>query len=176
MAMNRTFKVVIMIFSFIGLISCTQTTNISDQEPYKTAIGKHFILQKDMYVYQFNDPESSLRIGLVTDMSNPSIGIPNIIDKKYIGIKGAYITIKGVAEKGEICTIKNIIKKQTFENSTCKYYISLNNNIISSIQEIDTYDIVNISHNPPDTKTWSDPPIFKADAALPLPSDGIWWK
>jgi len=159
----------------LTLVGCTHVTDLSRQEPYIQAIGKQFVLRQDMYIYQFNDPGSSLRIGDIRSTNNPP-NIPDVIDERYIGTEGAYITLRGVARKGEIFTVKSVIKKQTFEDVTYKYYISLNNNsTIPPTEQIDTYDISNFN-NPPDTKTWSDPPIFQANAALPLSSDVIWWK
>jgi hypothetical protein len=131
-----------------------------------------------MYIYQFIDSEKIGCIGDVNNMVSPfDEGIPKVIDKKYIGTQGQYIRLRGVARKGSIVTIKSVIEEETFENMTCKYYISLDHNTtIPSTEQIDTYDITNIYHNPPDTKSWSDPPIFQATAALPLASDPVWWK
>lgn len=172
--MNRICKIVITILIFMDLASCTQATKMNQQEPYKTAIGKNFFLQKDLYIYQFNDPGSSLCIGDANNMANYSIGIPKVIDEKYIGTKGQYITIKGVVKKGDVMTIKNIIKKQTFEDLNFIYNVVFGKNSYSN-QALDASDIINLK-NPPFTTTWSDPPIFDAKYALPLASDGVWWK
>jgi hypothetical protein len=168
---------ILSLFLFLFLLNgYSRITDLSSQEPYSQAIGRRFVLQQNMYVYEFNDLGRPFRIG--NRIPNPAcIGIPEMIDERYIGTQGRYVTLRAVARRGSILTIKSVIKKETFENMTCKYYISLDHNsTIPATEQIDTYDITNIYHNPPDTKSWFDPPIFQATAALPLASDPVWWK
>ena len=73
--------------------------------------------------------------------------------------------------------IKNILEESVFLAGSFTFiYVSLVNKGSLPFHNLDANDLVNTFHNPPHTKTWSDPPIFDPKAALPLPSDGVWWK
>lgn len=79
---------ILVILLPLCLVACNNYEDLSSKQPYVESIGKHFITQKDLYVYEFNNPTASLRIGPGNEMGNYSIGIPKLIDEKYIGIKG----------------------------------------------------------------------------------------
>lgn len=164
------------------LIGCTK--NLSRRAPYREAIGKQFVLQQDLYVYYCNDYEEGswlsfpckLRLGTTTNLpATFDNGLPRTVKEKYIGTKNSYITLAGILRKGTTFTIKRIIKQKTVDNVYYFYLIAPTQGPFAG-QEIEPSDFVAIFENPPYTKTWSDPPIFDPRYALPLPSDGVWWK
>jgi len=100
--------------------------------------------------------------------------LPKEISSTNIGNKFSEMTIVGIVKKGEVFQIKKIVEKITIESSYDYYYgLFLDKNLLLETSFLTTERLF---HNPPFTKTWSDPPIFDPKAALPLPSDGIWWK
>lgn len=167
-------RILLLLTASFFASSCVK--DLSHQSPYSKAIGKNFILQQDMYIYN-NIGYADLNIGF------PRI-IPQEVDKKYIGYKDNQIIIKGVASKNSTIKITNIISEMTGQGNHVSYLAIVNGSTSNVI--IDT-GIMNILNNPPisilpnskdatPVPIWSDPPIFKAEYALPLPSDGIWWK
>ena len=165
---------VVCIAVLFVLYFCTGDYNISKKEPFKKAIGEHFVLQKDFQIYQFNSEKSKYFLGEVNKMGDFSYGLPKVIDKNSIGVEGTSLTIVGIAKVGTVLTIKKIIKNKSTAGTSYSYNALLSNNPFT--KEVDTSELVDKHNNPPYTKTWSDPPIFDPKAALPLPSDGLWWK
>lgn len=173
-------RIFLLIVASMLLISCAQ--DLSREEPYIKAIGKHFVLQKDLYVYQFNDADDhpwlcpwpcKLRIGNIRGTF--FYDLPATVEEKYIGAQNSNVALKGILWKGTTFSIKRIVVQKTIDSDYCLYLISPDQGPFAT-QEINPSDIVEIVTNPPYTKTWSDPPIFKEKYALPLPSDGVWWK
>ena len=163
------------------LASCT--IDLNRQEPYFRAIGKQFVLQQDLYIYYFNDYNKypylvplpcKLYLGTTAGFGSLSYDLPEKVEEKYIGSKNSYFTLLGILSKGTVMSVKRIVEHKTLDNSYTLYIVSPNQGSFEN-QEIDSFGICDFS-NPPFTKTWSDPPIFKAEYALPLPSDGVWWK
>ncbi|NBV29833.1 hypothetical protein EBS02_12625, partial [bacterium] len=159
-----------IILSLVLLCSgCSITKNISDQPPYNQCIGKKFVLKEDMYI--FKDDDTSLY-----SIAPQNSGLPNVprfIDPKYIGRHIHNLTVTAIVSKGSIFNVIRVINAITFDDSYTRYLIAFDN--IPSIKNgIITTEILNLD-NPPYTPHWSDPPIFEARYALPLPSDGIWW-
>jgi hypothetical protein len=180
--MKRCILRVIVIFLGCALTSCT--IDLSKKKPYREAIGKQFVLQQDFYIYYFNDygehsylsSPCKLCLGTTHTLAGTfSYGLSERVDEKYIGSKNFWVTLEGVLHKGTVVTLKRVLEQRTFENTYFYYIISPNQGPFAG-QEIDPYDITHMFSNPPYSKTWSDPPIFESNAALPLPSDGIWWK
>ena len=166
----------ILLLLTVSLFVSSCVKDLSHQSPYSMAIGKSFILQQDLYIYN-NIGYSDLNIGL------PRI-IPQEVDEKYIGYKDNQIIIKGVALKNSTVKISNIISEVTGQGDYVSYIALINGNTPNVTIAM---EILNFQKNPPITlegrnkdappvPIWSDPPIFKAEYALPLPSDGIWWK
>jgi len=157
----------LIIFFLILLVGCEKKIDLSSTEPYAKAIGKSFVLQQDYYIFRFND-SNELIVG-------NQFGFPKEVSQKYIGCKFREATLIGIAKKSSIIKIKNIVEENVTLAGTFDYfYVSLQGS--TEFNKLDAFDLVNIINNPPITKTWSDPPIFDPKAALPLPSDGIWWK
>ena len=162
---------VVMIFP-----TCQPTLkNVSNQAPYLEAIDKKFLLQRDLYIYQMN-VNRTLEIGPGTDMSQYSIGVPDEVAEKHIGLRTRHLTIKGIARTGQIITIKKIFYKPDYYFPYAMYYVVLEGHSQFSGQKIDAGEILNSEGNPPKTERWSTPPVFKKDMALPLASDGLWWR
>lgn len=175
-------KLFFPIVASILLVSCMQ--DLSKKEPYVKAIGKHFVLQKDLYLYQFNDAGKhpylspwpcKLCIGYVTPKDTIFYDLPSSVEEKYIGAQNSHVTLKGILWKGSTFTIKRIVEQKSFDNAYYLYLISPDQGPFVG-EEIEPSDIEEIVTNPPYVPTWSDPPIFDPKAALPLPSDGVWWK
>ena len=170
------FAGLIAMMIVIGFSACRPSLkDVSNQDPYREAIGKKFSLQRDLYIYQMNESRA-LEIGPGTDMSQYSIGVPSEVNEKHIGLNTHHLTIKGIAKTGQNITIQKILYKQDYYFPYGIYYIALEGHPQFSLQEIDAGEILNSERNPPKTEGWSTPPIFKADMALPLASDGVWWK
>ncbi len=154
---------------------CSITKNISNQPPYNHCIGKKFILKEDMYVFKFHDSPDYF----IAPEHSGITGLPPYVDKKYLendyfGKHNYYLTILGIVPKGSIFNIIRVVRRTTFELSYVMYLIAFDN--LPSIKNgIITTEILNFD-NPPDALYWSDPPIFEAKFAEPLPSDGVWWK
>lgn len=161
------FRFSLILFCSILFIGCTRRIDLSSQQPYFQAIGRSFVLQQDYYIFRFND-SNELVIG-----SQPEF--PKQISSKYIDCKFHGATIVGIAKKNSIIKIEKIVEENVTLAGTFDYfYVSLQGS--TEFKKLDAFDLVSIINNPPTTKTWSDPPIFDPKAALPLPSDGIWWK
>lgn len=157
---------ILVFFCLANFIGCTKKTDLSSTEPYAQAIGKSFVLQQDYYIFKFND-SPDLLIGKISE-------IPDEVNSKYIGFRFHEGVIIEIVKQKELFQIQRIIETQTIEDSYYDYYVSIPpRNILINASFLATDEIF---HNPPFTKTWSDPPIFDPKAALPLPSDGIWWK
>ena len=159
------------ILSFTLLCSaCSTTKNISNQPPYNQCIDKKFVLKEDMYIFKFDDSSQC-------SIAPQNSGIPNLprfIDPKYIGRHIHNLTVTAIVPKGSVFDITRVVRIKTFEISYVMFLIAFDN--IPSIKNgIITTEILNLD-NPPDALNWSDPPIFEAKFAEPLPSDGIWWK
>ncbi len=160
---SHFFLVLCCLICFIG---CEKKIDLSFKQPYIQAIGKFFVLQQDYYIFRFND-SNDLFIGKISE-------IPDEVNPQYIGLRFHEGTIIGIVKQGELFQMQKIIESETIEDSYYDYYISISpQNVLLNASLVATKEIF---HNPPFTKTWSDPPIFDPKAALPLPSDGIWWK
>jgi len=149
--------------------------DVSNQDPYRTSVGQKFVLQRDLYIYKFND-SAALRLGTAGDMPPYSIGVPQDVSSEHTGLKTDYLTILGVAEKGQTFTIKKVEYKKDYYFPSISYIVVLDNNLLFREKELATLQLVNLKNNPPQTKGFSTPPIFQPDMALPLASDGEWWK
>jgi len=162
----RKFYTCFFLTCLAPLIGCEKRTDLSSTEPYARVIGKSFVLQQDYYIFCFDNSTNSL-IGRVNEF-------PAEVSNKYVGEKFGHAKILGCASKGQEFFIQKVEREETFESSYENYYaILIPKNIFIEVSLLATSEIF---HNPPFTKTWSDPPIFDPKAALPLPSDGIWWK
>lgn len=160
------FKLFLAFFCSISFIGCEKKIDLSSQEPYSQVIGKSFVLQQDYYIFKFND-SPDLLIGKISE-------IPDEVNPKYIGFRFHEGVIIAIVKQQELFQIQKIIETETIEDSYYDYYASIPpRNILINASFLATRETF---HNPPFTKTWSDPPIFDPKAALPLPSDGIWWK
>ena len=165
-----------------SLASCT--VNLSRRQPYMQAVGKHFILQHDFYIYYFNDYGKyaylsfpcKLCLGTTHTLAGDfGYGLSKIVDQKYVGSKNFWVTLEGFLPKGSVVTITRVVEHKTLDGHYFFYIISPDQGPFRG-HDINPSDIMHIFRNPPYTQYWSDPPIFEAQAALPLPSDGIWWK
>ena len=158
-------------FSLALLCSaCSITKNISNQPPYNQCIGKKFVLKEDMYIFQ--DDDTSLYS--IAPQDSGINNLPRFIDPKNIGRHIHSLTVTTIVPKESIFTIIKVVRRTTFEMSYVMFLIAFDN--IPAIKNgIITTEMLNFD-NPPDTLNWSDPPIFKAKFAEPLPSDGVWWK
>jgi hypothetical protein len=148
------------------------------------AVGKHFVLQHDFYIYYFNDYGKyaylsfpcKLRLGTTHTLAGDfGYGLAQRVDQKYVGSKNFWVTLEGFLPKGSVVTITRVVEHKTVDGHYFFYIISPDQGSFRG-KDINPSDIVQIFRNPPYTKTWSDPPIFKPSEALPLASDGIWWK
>ena len=162
------FGLSLLLFLSACLVACDKYTDLSIEQPYAEAIRKYFILQQDYYIFKFSD-ENDLVIGKAAQL-------PKDIDSRYIGSNFSNIKIIGIAKSGQLFQIEKITKKKTIEDTYYTYSISLHSLNNNYLYKINASLLCNSMKNPPFTKTWSDPPIFNPKAALPLPSDGIWWK
>ncbi len=154
---------------------CSITKNISNQPPYNQCIGKKFILKEDMYIFKFHGSFQ----GAIARPNNGMMGLPRYVNKKYLeddhfGKNNHYLTILGIVPKGSIFTIITVINRRTFEGAYVDFLIDFDDFPITK-KGLLSIDICNLK-NPPYTPHWSDPPIFEAKFAEPLPSDGVWWK
>ncbi len=149
--------------------SCHRTVDLSHQEPYSEAIGKKFVLQQDLYIYTFRK-STHLYLG-------NAFGLPNKVDQKYIKTKYSDGFIIGIAQVGQTIEIDQFLEEYAPLASSSNYcFIKLIDKNVINFGQLDATDLVNIKDNPPYTKTWGDPPIFNPKYALPLPSEGVWWK
>ncbi len=158
------FRFLLLLLCFVFLAGCEKKIDLSSIEPYAQAIEKSFVLQQDYYIFRFDD-SNNLLIGRINEF-------PTDVSSKYIGQKFDHATIIGCVVKGQSFVIKKIVREETIEDFYENYYVTFAPESIL----IDVSLLSEVFHNPPFTKTWSDPPIFDPKAALPLPSDGIWWK
>lgn len=164
---QKLYSPLLLLFCFVFFTACETKTDLSSIEPYVRALGKEFVLQKDYYVFKV-DNGMHLCIG-------EDFYLPKSVDKKYIGLKNGDAYIVGIAKKGTILKIKKFIEEYATLAGTFDYlYVAIDGH--SDFGDVNADSLRNSIHNPPTTKTWSDPPIFDPKAALPLPSDGIWWK
>ena len=158
--------VLVILLSFC-LVACNNYEDLSGKQPYVESIGKKFILQQDYYIYTFRE-SPHLYLG-------EAIGLPKDINEKYIGTKYIDGSIIGIAKKGQIIQVNKFSKEiAVMAGSFYFLYVSLANN--PKFNKLDAIGLMNTMKNPPFTTTWSDPPIFKTEYALPVPSDGVWWK
>lgn len=146
---------------------CKERTVLNAKEPYIQAVAKQFVLQNDYYVFK------------VDGATRPYIGenfyLPRSIDPKYIGSKNGEVCVLGIAKKGTAIKVEKFIEEYVTLAGTFDYlYVSIDGHV--DFGDVNADSLTNSLNNPPTTKTWSDPPIFDPKAALPLPSDGIWWK
>lgn len=168
-AKNFYFGLALLVFLSACLIACDKYTNISVEQPYAEAIGKYFVLQRDYYLYQVH--------GATHTYIGCFYALPKIVDQRYIGLKNNEVSIIGLAKAGQLIQLSKFFEETAVLAGSFNFlYVSLINGSNSNFHELDATGLMNMGKTPPFTKTWSDPPIFKADAALPLPSDGIWWK
>ncbi|MEI6417001.1 MAG: hypothetical protein WCO92_04700 [Verrucomicrobiota bacterium] len=123
-----------------------------------------------MYIFKFDDTSQYSIAGANSGIS----GLSRLVEPQYVGKHRESLVIKAIAKKGDIFTIIKVIDKTTFESSYTRFLISFDN-LPFTKRGIITTEILNLD-NPPDKPHWSDPPIFDPKAALPLPSDGVWWK
>ena len=164
---------VIVVLGLCG--GCSSTKNISKEFPYNQCIGKQFILKEDMYIFQDHDSSEYSIAGPNSGIT----GLPPLVNKNYLTNlyytkNNTYLFIDGIIQKGSVFSIIKVNYVKTFELSYVDFLISFSNNSVVT-HELLSGDICNLD-NPPFTKTWSDPPIFKANLVEPLPSDGVWWK
>ena len=167
-------KLFFWIASVLGILgfctSCSLTKDISKEPPYSQCIGKKFILKEDVYLFQ---DHGSSQLSIAGPNSGVS-GLTKFVDPKFIGRDNGQLLIRSIIKKDSIFSIVNVSCIQQFESSYIEFLIKFDG-INLSKHGINTTCILNLN-NPPDTKTWSDPPIFKANLVEPLPSDGVWWK
>lgn len=161
------FKICLFLLLIICGAACNKTTNLNNQLPYNMAVEKSFVLQRDYYIFR------------ARNITSPYIGedfwLPKQIDSKYIDFENGEVKILGVAKKGAILRIKKFVEEYRTLAGTFDYlYVAIEG--FPGLGNVNADSLTNSLHNPPTTKTWSDPPIFDPKAALPLPSDGIWWK
>ena len=168
-------KLLLLIVLCSAALSGCWARDVGAEKPYSTAVGKSFVLQKDLYIFKFQSEESIL-------IGEPQINnrnMPNEVSNKYIGQSYYYapgkIIILGTASRGGVIKITKAIENPP-DMGGVSYVIKVEKNRIGYNFDINADGIQNYAHNPPVTPTWSDPPIFKAEYALPVPSDGIWWK
>ncbi|NBV29868.1 hypothetical protein EBS02_12805, partial [bacterium] len=83
------------------LVACMK--DLSKKEPYVKAVGKHFVLQKDLYIYQFNNTDEhpwlcphpcKLRIGNIKGTF--FYDLPSTVEEQYIGVQNSEVTLKGI--------------------------------------------------------------------------------
>jgi hypothetical protein len=166
--MKRFPCIPLLIFNLIICSSCSRVVDLSQDEFYKKAIGKSFVLNKDYYLYQW-------------DKGIPYIGKFDYfpVDEARIG-KGHFreARIIGVVRKGQVVQISKVINSRSFEDSIIKYLVILSKPTASQqhYSEMDVTFLMNLDDILPSKRQWRDPPIFKSEAATPLESDGIWWK
>ena len=142
------------------------------------------MLQHDFYIYFFNDYGEysylsfpcKLRLGTPDTLAGTfAYGLSTSVEEQSVGSKNDWVTLKGFLPQGTVLTIKRIVKERTWDGDYFFYIVSPTRGPFAD-QDINPSDIVALLSNPPYRRTWSDPPIFKANEALPLASDGIWWK
>lgn len=151
------------------------TEDISKQTPYSEAIGKKFVVKQDMYIYQDSDSDMN-EIGTLEFLKRMTSGLPSVVDVKFIGKQAGSVKINGVVKKDQIITLNRVVMQKGFEFSYVSYRVLVDDDAYFSKHECAVDFILNDNENPPKTAHWSDPPIFKADLAEPLASDGVWWK
>ena len=178
-------RILLLLTASLFVSSCVE--DLSHQSPYSRAIGKSFILQQDLYIYS-SLGSSGLVIGTPLGLLPYEQGLPPKVDSKHIGFKNNEFVIKGVVVKKSKITLKKIVINWSIEDSSPAYIFSIDSNLNNKGSSISaSYQLLQLQKNPPFTTIWrnknappvpiwSDPPIFKAEYALPLPSDGIWWK
>ena len=175
MSPSRIIRLVFLGVLVLLCFSCTETKDLSEKFPYNRSIGEKFILKEDLYI--FCDYDSSQ-----LSIAGPHagiIGLPPLVNEKYFeddyfGKKNRYLKIKGIAKKGSVFTIKQVIEESSFEDSMIEFVIQFESSSVTK-EIFHTDSIVNLKYYPFD-KTFGDPPIFKSDLVEPLPSDGVWWK
>lgn len=178
--MKNIIPLILIITSFC--IGCSR--DVSNDIPYKTAIGKSFILQEDVYIYSYLD-SPRLVLGSPIGILPYVNGHAPTVDAKFIGLKTNQIIIRGIAKKESILSIKEISIHKDVDNTYPDYIANIKGEEKQYLHM--SSELLDLQKNPPFTTTWrnkdappvpiwSDPPIFKAKYALPLPSDGIWWK
>jgi hypothetical protein len=167
----------------VAMSGCTKIENVSNRFPMKQAIGKKFITQQELVLFELDEFGKSItgdRVYLGIPGKCPGlydISITNI--KQYVGRKINGTSVIGVVKKGSIITISKIMQRTAIEDSFVNYSA-----YIYSLPEYTDYscditlsmDSRSIIHSPPYTKTWAEPPLFSPDVALPVQSDGTWWK
>jgi hypothetical protein len=172
---KRRYFFILFILMACAITGCTSVKDISKERPYSEAIGKSFVLQQDMYIFQYNgDP--GLNLGRLINKDHVVNGIPIEVNEKYIGLKCLQLTIKGVIKKGDVIILSSVKEERSFNDIFYGYYVIIKTQPHFANKELRVSSMLNVLKNPPYTQTWSDPPIFKAEYALPLPSDGVWWK
>lgn len=163
-------------FAFLNHLSKPVEIDISDQMPFKAAIGKKFIVKQDLYIYTLKGG-LVCQIGMKKNLSSGrSIGFPKVVDKKYIGLDTKKLVIKGIIEKGQVFTIKRVVKVRGFEYSYISFRVIVNKDPIFSKKECAADFIISIEDRQLNTMLFSEPPIFAPDIAEPDPKDGVWWK
>jgi len=172
---KRRFFYVLFILISCAITGCTSVKDVSNEMPYVQAVGKTFVLEKDMYIFQYNG-YPSFNLGRLINEDHVVNGIPIEVNEKYIGLKCLQVTIKGVVRKGDVIILSSVKEERSFNDVFYGYYVIIKNQPHFANQELRVASMLNILKNPPVSQKWSDPPIFKAEYALPLPSDGVWWK
>jgi hypothetical protein len=162
-------RLALLILLPLCLAACSKYTDLNNKKPYVEAVGKKFVLQQDYYIFRIHSGVH-LYIG-------DYFALPRQVEQKNIGFKNNDINILGIAKAGQIIQIDKFFEKTaTISGSFNFLYVSLLVGSSSKCHELDATGLMNMMKNPPFTTTWSDPPIFDAKYALPLPSDGVWWK
>jgi hypothetical protein len=179
----RMLAVACLLVANLATSGCSKTKNLSNQLPMKQAIGKKFITQQDLVLFEqdaFGKSITGDRVYLGIAGKSPSLfHISGTNAEQYIGRKIDGTSVIGVVKKGSIITISKIMQRATIETSSVSYSA-----YIFSIPEYTNYscditcsmDSKSIENSPPYKNTWAEPPLFSPDVALPLLSEGIWWQ
>ena len=167
----------------VTISGCTKIENKSSKFPIKQAIGKKFITQQDLVLFEqdvFGKSITGDRVYLGIAGKTPGIyhiSITNI--DQYIGRKINGTSVIGVVKKSSIITISKIILRTSIETSSVSYsayILSLPKYNDYSCDITGSMDTTSIENSPPYKNSWAEPPLFSPDVALPLQSDGAWWK
>lgn len=146
--------------------------DVSNQAPFRDAIGQKFVVQTDLYIYKLYD-SSVLELGPASDLGPYSIGVPRKVDDKYIGLKAEYLSLEGVVKRGQIFTIEKVLYRDDGFSSSISYRIALDGLPSLSKKQIATMQLIEPGGNLPSARNGYSPPIFKSEFVLPLESDGL---
>ncbi|MDR1192540.1 MAG: hypothetical protein LBK60_12895 [Verrucomicrobiales bacterium] len=158
------------------LSGCNFYRDLSNKEPYKQVIGKSFVLQQDCYANIYK------QLGESNDICLTPLGVLthwklDSVNEKYIGREDFYQKIVGVVKTGQVLRITRVRELISFERNSIIYYAKIVNSEPNqaNLIELDMTFVTQLQDKIPWEK-FSDPPIFRSKYALPLESDGVWWK